>query len=471
MNREANSIKLSLGLHMGYAVGTLGESVAYNAFYFFFIYFLTNVAGINPIAAGLISLVAVLWDAVTDPAVGYISDNILSKYGRRRPLMLIFFIPLGIFLVLLFTNVSLPPIAKVVYFIFINILFWIVFTATDIPYIVLGSELTNDFNERTKLRVFSTVFAAIGLVIASMMINIVDKISDLLGNVYAGWSCTALLLAVVTGVSYFAAWISTRGKELKIFQREEKKGSSFSDIIRGLVKTTSIRSFRILLIITLLFCIGLSLTQALMVYSFKYNLGLEEAGISYVMLAFTLILVVSIVMVGLISSKIGKGKTIVLGLSASTIAGIIYIFIPLNIFTVFILIVTAAFSNGAFWTLVFSMGYDICEVSELKIGKRQEGAIISILSLLNKVGFAIGMFLTGFILDLFGFDAEAVNQTANTLWGIKISFTIVPAIFYFFTLFVALRYPLTQEKFRILKNAIEFKKAGKEYPEDELRDL
>ena len=117
------------------------------------------------------------------------------------------------------------------------------------------------------------------------------------------------------------------------------------------------------------------------------------------------------------------------------------------------------------------MGYDICEVSELKIGKRQEGAIISILSLLNKVGFAIGMFLTGFILDMFGYNAEVAYQTENTLRGIKLSFTVLPAIFYFFTFLFALRYPLTQKKFGILKAAIELKKAGKEYSEDDLRDL
>ena len=153
------------------------------------------------------------------------------------------------------------------------------------------------------------------------------------------------------------------------------------------------------------------------------------------------------------------------------IAGFSYLVLPLNIVTVFVLITTAAFANGAFWTLVFSMGYDICEVSELKIGKRQEGAIISILSLVNKVGFAIGMFLTGFILDLFGFNAELANQTANTLRGIRMSFTILPAVFYFFTFLFALRYPLTQKKFQLLKRAIELKKAEKEYSEEELRAL
>ena len=321
MEKEANTNKLSLGLLMGYAVGTLGEGIAYNAFYFFFIFFLTNVAGVDPITAGVISLIAVLWDAITDPTVGYVSDNIRSKFGRRRPLMIIFFIPLGLMLMLLFTNVSLPPTAKTVYYIVINILFWIVFTSTDLPYIVLGSELTNDFNERTKLRVFSTVFAAIGLVIASISMNIVDIFSEWLGNVDAGWTWTGLTFGVITCATYFVAWITTKGKELKTYQGEEKKDKGLLDIIRSLFKTTSIRSFRILLIVTILFCIGLGLTQSPMVYSFKYNLGLDEAGISNVMLAFTLIFIASIILVGFISSKIGKGRTIVFGLLASTIAG------------------------------------------------------------------------------------------------------------------------------------------------------
>ena len=114
MNKILEQKKVSLWHYIGYGAGGFGESLAYNVFYFYFIYFLTNIAGIEPLIAGIISLVAVFWDGITDPIIGYVSDNLRSKYGRRRPLMILFCIPLGISIMLLFTNINVPNTIKVI---------------------------------------------------------------------------------------------------------------------------------------------------------------------------------------------------------------------------------------------------------------------------------------------------------------------------------------------------------------------
>lgn len=159
--------KLTFSRKIAYSIGQITDSVGFNVFYFFFLYFLTDFAGIEPAVAGTISLIAILWDAVSDPIVGYISDNFKSKYGRRRPLMLAASIPYGVCTFLLFNNVDLGEGAKFYYFLALAILFWTCYKTFVIPYTALGAELTDDFNERTSLRTWASVFMYLAVMLAS----------------------------------------------------------------------------------------------------------------------------------------------------------------------------------------------------------------------------------------------------------------------------------------------------------------
>ncbi|MDO4487814.1 MAG: MFS transporter, partial [Eubacteriales bacterium] len=85
---ESLNRKLSVGTKLGYGLGQLGSGLAYNLYYYYFIYFMTSFAGVNPAVAGTISLFAVIWDAVTDPIIGVFSDRMKVKTGTRRPMMM-----------------------------------------------------------------------------------------------------------------------------------------------------------------------------------------------------------------------------------------------------------------------------------------------------------------------------------------------------------------------------------------------
>ena len=94
---------------LAYGIGGVGENISYNLFYMFFIFFLTSVAGISPAAAGTISLIAVAWDAISDPIVGYLSDRCRGwkGFGKRGTFILLGAIPLGISVFLLYNDVAL----------------------------------------------------------------------------------------------------------------------------------------------------------------------------------------------------------------------------------------------------------------------------------------------------------------------------------------------------------------------------
>ena len=167
MGNELNSNKLGFKKKFGYAIGQMVDSTGYNVYYFFFLFFLTDFAGVPAGIAGTISLIAIMWDAVTDPIVGNISDNLKSPYGRRRPLMIGATIPYAICTFLLFNNVDFGTNAKFAYFVVLAILFWSCYKTYVIPFFALGAELTDDFNERTSLRAWASVFLQLAVMLAS----------------------------------------------------------------------------------------------------------------------------------------------------------------------------------------------------------------------------------------------------------------------------------------------------------------
>ena len=111
------SDKLPKRAKISFAVGQIGESAIYLIFMLYFVFFLTDIVGFDPAFAGLVSMVGVLWDAITDPVVGTISDNAKFKSGRRSPFVLGFAVPFSVSAALLFTMFDLGPIALKAYFI------------------------------------------------------------------------------------------------------------------------------------------------------------------------------------------------------------------------------------------------------------------------------------------------------------------------------------------------------------------
>ncbi len=139
---ETRREKLSFKLRYGYGLGQMSDSIPYNMYATYFLFFLTNVIGIPAAVGGTISMIALLWDAVTDPVVGYMSDHSNSKYGRRRPYMIVSLFPLSLFMILMFLNVDFGNTGNIIYFILIAMLFRLVYTGYVIPYFSLGAEVT-----------------------------------------------------------------------------------------------------------------------------------------------------------------------------------------------------------------------------------------------------------------------------------------------------------------------------------------
>ena len=133
MDHENKQTKIPFKKSLAYGIGGLGEGIGYNFFFGYFLFFLTSIAGIPSAIAGTISMIAVVWDAVSDPLIGFLSDHSKNPKGRRRPFILKGSVLLGVSLILLFTNLNISLGAKVAYYIVANILYWLGLTCSVIP--------------------------------------------------------------------------------------------------------------------------------------------------------------------------------------------------------------------------------------------------------------------------------------------------------------------------------------------------
>ena len=116
--------KLTLREHLGYGAASLGDSITYVFVGSFLMFFLTTVAHIAPAQAGVISALGAIASAVLNPILGYISDQVYTPLGRRRPALLVFALPLAISVTLLFTDLPLHGFIKTVYYGLMVVVFW-----------------------------------------------------------------------------------------------------------------------------------------------------------------------------------------------------------------------------------------------------------------------------------------------------------------------------------------------------------
>ena len=152
-----------LKLKIGYTIGSIGDSTAYNIVISFLSFYLTTVAGISPAMAGTITSIAIVWDAVTDPMLGIMVDASKCRYGKRRPFIGGSFIPLAVSIFFVFFKVDFPQVQKNIYYLIVVLIFWSAYTAFNIPYYSFGSVITNDDDERAKIAGFREVMGFVGI--------------------------------------------------------------------------------------------------------------------------------------------------------------------------------------------------------------------------------------------------------------------------------------------------------------------
>lgn len=457
---------------LGYTIGSIGDSTSYNFILSFLSFFMTTVAGVSPAVAGAIISIAIAWDAITDPIIGYIVDNSRSNKGKRRPWILRSVVPLGASMVLLFLKVDFPAAQKNLYYLILVLVFWTAYTAFNIPYYSFGSVLTDVDSERVKLAAFREVLGYVGIFCASSVPTfIVGKMVASGFSDANSWFTVGVITAVISVITISLMWWMTKGKEPieEVAETEKMNIKGFFVQVWSLMK---MKPYVLVILCALLTNVYMTLFNSSLMYYVTYNMGLAETQAS---LMFTAMNIVSIVFIPFVTkgveifskSKVYVGCAI---FSGSIMILTMFTGIP-NIAMGCVYVVLVGVGTCAYWMCIFNFLYDVVDYDEFQRGKKRDGIIMSYYSFLLKLGGSVAAAVQGIMLERSGFDPALAVQGENALNMIKIMFTILPGVCLFGAGVVMAVTPLKDKRMSALRAALEKKRLGESYSVEGFEEL
>lgn len=430
-----------------------------------FSFFLLTTYGMDPVWAGLLGGIPRIYDAITDPIMGYISDNTTSKWGRRRPYIFIGAITSGLLFAALWQlHTENSQTYNFWYFMIFSLLFLTGNTIYSTPLIGLGYEMTSDYRERTRLMGFSQTISQLAwMLVPWLWVIIADP------DLFPNQAVAIRSLSIWVGVACLALGIMPA-----IFCREINQDAlSNRDTItlRSLVQNMKglWRSMKLIFknvpFVRLCMATFLVFNGFQMVASFSFfiivyylfNGSFENAGhwpawFSTISAVFTAFLIIPVVT--WMSHGWGKRNAFLVSTAVSIVGYILkwWAFDAENIWLMFVPIPFLSFGLGGLFTLMMSMTADVCDLDELMNGMpRKEGTFGAIYWWMVKLGQGLALVLGGLVLKFIGFDGGATAQSPETIANLRLADIIIPSATAALAIIVMLKYDLDEEKAHQIK--------------------
>lgn len=416
---EKPASSLPRRLRTFYGIGEFGQQLSVLTLNMYLLYFYTNVMGISGKAAGLLLLVARVWDAINDPLMGMVIDNTHSKHGKCRPYLLYCAVPAGLFLFLTFAAPEMSNTAKLVWAYVTYIGQGMLYTATGISYTSLISRITDDPIERVGLnqsRAFISMFAAI--FISSMTLPIIQAIGKH-SSERAGFAITIGAYGVLQALCYICVFWLTKGYDRQEPRVQRAEGESAgTEMFKSLGFIVKNSLWRWLALGTMLYYTSAAITQGILVYYVKYYLERPDL-VGVASLCSMVSSFFAIILLKVFAKKLGKAKSCALGVAVALVCLVIRLTTRDSIIPLYLAcLVTSGFGLGLFSSLLVPSLMDSIDYGEWKYGKRNDALVMSANSFGNKLGGGIGGALLGFLLDAMGYEATAVTQVAAVRGGL-----------------------------------------------------
>lgn len=447
---------------IGYGFGDMASSMFWKLFGSYLMIFYTDVFGMPAAVVGTMFLVTRIWDSAFDPIVGVIADRTQSRWGKFRPYLLYLAIPFALIGILTFMTPDLSDTDKIVYAYITYSLMMMVYSAINVPYASLLGVISPESKDRNTLSTYRMTFAYIGSFIALLLfMPMVNFFSKDHSEQY-GWMMSVVVIAVLCALLFYGCFAWTKERVKPIREQQNSLKTDLSDLLHN-------RPWWILLGAGIAALVFNSIRDGATVYYFKYYIVEEEHasislfGISFVLSGLYLAVgqaanILGVILAAPLSNSIGKKKTYMGAMLIATVFSVIFYWLDKEelvlIFTFQILISICA---GSIFPLLWSMYADCADYSELQTGHRATGLIFSSSSMSQKFGWAIGSAATGWLLAFFGFEANTI-QSAETIHGIKMFLSWLPAVGTVLSIFFISLYPLSEERMCEITNQLNAKR-------------
>jgi GPH family glycoside/pentoside/hexuronide:cation symporter len=425
--------------------------------------------GMNPALVGLLGALPRLTDAITDPLMGYISDNTRTRWGRRRPYILFGAIAVGICFALLW---QLPAGKSEVfyfwYFLGGSLIFYLAYTIYATPWVAFGYELTPDYHERTRLMGVQNFIGNIAYMISPYFLAIMYS-ETMFDNVVDGAASLAIMIGVVViamGVLP-AIFLRERFKDLAAAESGEKAkggmGQAIMGFLRGFATTLKFKPFLKLCAATFLVFNGFILIASFQSYVIIYyvfrgdaSAGAEFVGHSGLLQAVTALVVIAFVT--WLATKIGKRRAFFVSTGVSMVGYALkwFCYTPDNPWLVLIPAPLMAFGLAGLFTLMPSMICDVVDADELNTHERREGMYGSIFWWVVKLGQSVAIFGGGLLLNATGFDVSlGGDQSAEAITMMRLFDAIIPCLASGIAIWAIASYSITEEKAHDVRMELE----------------
>jgi GPH family glycoside/pentoside/hexuronide:cation symporter len=427
--------KLTLKTRLGYGIGDIAICLYWSGVGLYLLYFYTDVVGISPSLAGLIYGIGMLWDAVTDPFMGYVAERTRTKWGVYRPYLLFGNVPLALSFVLLFW---VPPFEGAMLFSFLlltNLLHRTCFTIVSVPFSSLTPRITSDSQERTNLTGFRMLGAQTG---TNLMALLAFPIIFWVGG--DDESSGFLVLGAIAGITALAIHAVTfmTVKEPENDLGIERVGGSLAEAAQAVAKNGP---FWLVFSATLIVGITTIFFGNNLIYYTKYALNLHEYQ-GTILFTSGIIAFLSIPIWWVISNRIGKKLTWLISSSITLIALVSFYVYPISqLNELLVLVGFIGFGSGAGGILFWSMLPDTIEYGEVHTGVRSESSLYGFMTFAQKGSIAFAIIILGLVLDAIGFQANEI-QTESTIADMKAIMTLIPIVGIASSLVIIYFYPI-----------------------------
>jgi GPH family glycoside/pentoside/hexuronide:cation symporter len=416
--------------------------------------FYTDVVGIHVGLLGVILFSVRLFDAITDPVIGYLSDRTSTRFGRRRPYILVGSILVAFSMLLLFNPPPGSPSFETIYFTCCIYALFLAWTIVTVPYEALGPELTFDYHERTTLfglrdglLIGGTLTAAAAPALVRALFGLPET-ND--GEKATFFWISVLYAPLLVGT---AVWCVIALKELP--QRILPQPSG---LLSGLALVVRNRPFMVLLASYTISAIGNNLPATLILYYVQYVLQVDSAE-----LFLLLYLVVGIVFLPgwvALARRIGKKRAWIGSMALNTGAFVGVFFLgPGDVMAYALLVGLSGIGFGATLALPSAIQADVIDYDELLTGERREGQYIGLWSIAKKLAAAVGI---GVGLSLLGLAGYVPNQpqSADVQFMLRVLYALVPCLCNAAAIVIALYYPISETVHQQIRQQIMGRGAG-----------
>ncbi len=430
-----------------YALPALPLAVIGIPVYVFLPKFYTDTIGLDISTIGILLMSVRLFDAVTDPVIGYLSDRTSGRFGRRKPYMALGALGLAVSILFLFRPMELSGSSLNIYFgcwLFALFFFW---TLITIPYESLGPELTPDYHERTSVFAFRDGFLIVGTLLAAaspMLIDAAMKVWDRVPDEKERFSIMAFLFAPMIIMSSFYC----------IYRiKETFSGNGEDDLQKGFLTVFKNRPFLVLISAYTISAFGSNLPATLILYYVEYVLKSQNAEGFLLIYFLTGILFLPLWII--VSRKMGKKKAWIISMVINTgaFSGVFFLG-PGDEMIYRVLVFLSGTGFGAGLVLPSSIQADVIDYDQLLTGQRREGRYIGLWSIAKKFSAALGIGIGLFLLGNAGYSPN-MEQKESTVVMLRILYALVPCLCNVLAIVIIFFYPISEKKHLQIRREIE----------------